>query len=123
MPLAAPTPSWSEERLVRECLKGREDAWSALVDRYKNLVYSIPLKYGLNVDDANDIFQSVFFELLAHLPELRQPKALPMWLIQTASHKCLSVVRGNRRFEQLDELEQEGQAVEDPVIGEEALRE
>src|SRR6266567_4724319 len=116
MPLAAPTPYWSEERLVRECLKGSEDAWSELVDRYKNLVYSIPLKYGLNGDDANDIFQSVFFELLAHLPELRKPKALPMWLIQTASRKCISVVKGNRRFERFDESESEGQGAQDPVI-------
>jgi RNA polymerase sigma factor (sigma-70 family) len=93
----------SDEELVRDCLKGKDDAWSALVDRYQNLVYSVPLKFGITGDDASDIFQSVFFELLSHLAEIRNPKALPMWLIQTASHKCSHFQRNQQRFTSLDD--------------------
>ena len=32
-----------DDRLVQRCLKGDEDAWGVLIDRYKNLIYSIPL--------------------------------------------------------------------------------
>lgn len=95
--------AWTEDRLVKECLKGSEEAWSALVDRYKNLVYSIPLKYGITGDDSSDIFQAVFFELLSHLAEIRNPKALPMWLIQTASRKCIAFRRGQDRFTALED--------------------
>src|SRR5258707_11199481 len=92
-----------DEQLVRDCLKGKDEAWSALVDRYQNLVYSVPLKFGITGDDASDIFQSVFFELLSHLSEIRNPKALPMWLIQTASHKCSHFQRSQQRFTSLDD--------------------
>lgn len=79
---------WSDARLVRACLQGREDAWSALLDKYKNLIFSIPIKYGFSTDEAAEIFQGVCLELLAGLPTLREPHALPKWLIQVTSHKC-----------------------------------
>jgi RNA polymerase sigma factor (sigma-70 family) len=81
--------SWPDERLVRECRKGNQDAWAALIDKYKNLIFSIPIKFGLSREDAGDIFQAVCVELLAGLPKLREPKALPKWLMQTSYHQCL----------------------------------
>ena len=80
--------SSSDTRLVSACLKGSEKAWWRLVDKYKNLIYSIPIKYGLTEDEAADIFQSVCLELLRDLPQLREPKALPAWLIRVTSRKC-----------------------------------
>jgi len=81
--------TWPDERLVRECCKGNQDAWSALIEKYKNLIFSIPIKFGLSRDDAADVFQTVCVELLAGLARLREPKALPKWLMQTTYHQCL----------------------------------
>jgi len=80
---------WPDERLVRECRKGNEAAWAALIDKYKNLIFSIPVKFGLPREDAADIFQTVCAELLVSLAKLREPKALPKWLMQTTYHQCL----------------------------------
>ena len=84
--------AWSDERLVAACRKGNQQAWAALVDKYKNLIFSIPIKLGL-YDDASDIFQSVCLDLLNDLPRLREPRALPKWLMQTCYHKCLQARR------------------------------
>jgi RNA polymerase sigma factor (sigma-70 family) len=73
---------------VRECVRGNEDAWAALLDRYKNLIFSIPVKRGIPRDDAADVFQRVCLLLLAELPRLRDAQALPMWLIRVTSHEC-----------------------------------
>jgi RNA polymerase sigma factor (sigma-70 family) len=83
-------PSWSNERLVSECRKGKPAAWAALIEKYKNLIFSIPIKFGLSRDDAADIFQAVCLDLLSDLPKLREPRALPKWLMQTSYHKCLN---------------------------------
>ena len=32
--------SWPDGRLVRACLRGSEDAWGALLEKYKNLIFS-----------------------------------------------------------------------------------
>jgi len=79
---------WSDERLVQECLRGNQEAWSGLIEKYKKLIYSIPVKWQLPREDANDIFQSVCVDLYSELFRLREPRALPKWLIQTTVHKC-----------------------------------
>ncbi len=82
-------PSTSDERLVAECLAGNEQAWSALIDKYKRLIYSIPTRYQASPEDAADIFQAVCLELFSELPRLRKAGSLRSWLITVASHKCL----------------------------------
>jgi RNA polymerase sigma factor (sigma-70 family) len=79
---------WSDERLVKECLAGNEEAWSLLIEKYKALIYSIPVKYRLPPHEAADVFQATCVELLNRLPELREPRALPKWLMQVAHHQC-----------------------------------
>jgi RNA polymerase sigma factor (sigma-70 family) len=94
----------SDERLIGRCLKGDQEAWSALIDKYKNLIYSIPVKLGMH-QDAADIFQSVCVDLLSELPSLREHRALPKWLMQTCYHKCL---RCQRAAERMVDLAPEG---------------
>jgi len=94
----------SDKRLIERCLKGDQEAWSVLIDKYKNLIYSIPIKLGMH-QDAGDIFQSVCVNLLSELPRLREQRALPKWLMQTCYHKCL---RYQREAGRLVELAPEG---------------
>ena len=94
----------SDEQLIGRCLKGDQEARSALIDKYKNLIYSIPIKLGM-YQDAGDIFQSVCVDLLSELPRLREHRALPKWLMQTCYHKCL---RYQRATDRLVELAPEG---------------
>ena len=75
-------------RLVEECLRGSEQAWHALVDRYKGLIYSIPMRYGAPPQDAADIFQAVCLDLFNELPRLRETEALQGWLVRVTSNKC-----------------------------------
>jgi RNA polymerase sigma factor (sigma-70 family) len=90
--------AWDDPRLVKECLAGNEDAWSLLIDKYKALIYSMPVKYGLPPHEAADVFQSTCMELLIRLRELREPKALPKWLMQVAHHQCYRVKRQAQRL-------------------------
>ena len=92
------TARWDDTRLVKACLSGREEAWSLLIEKYKALIYSIPVKYGLAQQEAADVFQSTCIELLARLPELRQPRALPKWLMQVAHHECYRWKRQQQRM-------------------------
>jgi RNA polymerase sigma factor (sigma-70 family) len=87
-----------DDYLVRECIKGNEEAWSTLIDKYKNLIFSIPVKYGFRAHDADEIFQEVCLALITELPRLRKPQALPAWLIQTTSHRCFHRKRDQGRY-------------------------
>jgi len=80
----------SDEILVRECLLGSESAWTELVNKYRNLIFSIPIRSGFSSEDASEIFQSVCLMLLRDLRALREPQALPAWLMRLTARKCAS---------------------------------
>jgi RNA polymerase sigma factor (sigma-70 family) len=94
--------AWPDARLVNECLGGSEEAWRALIFKYKNLIFSIPVKYGFSTDDATDIFQAVCLDLLSQLPQLREVKALPKWIMQITAHKCFHRKQQQQRTEVMD---------------------
>lgn len=76
---------------MQACREGDQRAWAALVDRYKRLIFSIPIKYGHSREDAADIFQAVCLDLYSELPRLRDAEALPKWLMQVTAHKSMHV--------------------------------
>jgi RNA polymerase sigma factor (sigma-70 family) len=102
------TTASTDEQLIQQCLKDKQEAWSALIDKYKNLLYSIPIKLGMH-QDAADIFQAVCLDLLSQLPKLREHRALPKWLMQTCYHKCLRWKTTASRQAELDPVEAENQ--------------
>jgi RNA polymerase sigma factor (sigma-70 family) len=119
---ASPTrSSRQDDFLVQQCLKGSEEAWSALIDKYKNLIFSIPIKYGFSRDEATEIFQAVWVSVLQELSQLREPRAFAAWLIQMTSHKCFRSKEQRNRYVET-EL-QETLADELPKIPEELFRE
>lgn len=91
--------SWSDQELIQRCLAGDELAWSVLVDRYKNLVYSVILKYGTLPDEAADLFQSVWLDAYHDLAKLRDESSVRSWLAVLARHKCFHWKRRKVRQE------------------------
>ena len=107
-PLRGPDAAWSV-RLIRACLNGNEHAWSALIGKYKNLIYSIPVRYGASPEDAADIFQAVCLELFSELPRLRKTAAFRSWLITVTAHQSYQWKRKVRRRAE-DELDEGDEA-------------
>lgn len=122
-PRAVATGSAHEDEvLVRECLKGNKSAWTALIGKYKGLIFSIPLKRGFSREDADEIFQSVCLTLLNEIAKLREPRALAAWLIRSTSHQCLGLRRKQRRFI-TDEIDQDDQTEDPDRLPDEVLQE
>lgn len=96
-----------DEKLVQACLNGDENAWNRLIDKYKRLIYSVPVKYGMSPEDSADIFQNVCVDLFTNLAKLRKIESLRSWLITVATHKCFHHKRQQRQDVELDAMEQE----------------
>lgn len=104
---AGPSPASSDGQLVRACLGGKEQAWAALIEKYKDLIYSIPIKYRAPSQDAADIFQGVCLQLFSELPKLRKAESLRSWLITICIRKCYQWKQKQRRWsgEEPEEVE------------------
>jgi RNA polymerase sigma factor (sigma-70 family) len=106
----------SDTDLIKRCLEGEESAWADLIDKYKNLIFSIPIRYGFSEEDSADIFQSVCLDLLAELSRLREPQALAAWLIQVARNKCFhrkQTLRANT-VQGIDDLDSHTASIDEP---------
>ena len=95
--------SLSDERLIARCLRGNETAWTDLVDRYKNYVYSIIVRSGIDAGSAADIFQYVWLDVCKDLSQLRKRQAFKLWLKSMTLHRCY-------RWKDLQAREKIGQA-------------
>jgi RNA polymerase sigma factor (sigma-70 family) len=82
--------------LVARARGGDKRAWDALVDRYAPLIWSICRNYQLGRADAEDVAQGVWLHLVDHLDQIRDPAALPGWLVTTTRRECWRVIRASR---------------------------
>jgi RNA polymerase sigma factor (sigma-70 family) len=89
-------PQADDETLVRACRAGDESAWREIITRYGRLVFSIPHRYGLDLEACEDVFQEVFSILVEQLPGIHNPTGLPKWLITTTHRVSCRVIRSAR---------------------------
>ena len=80
--------------LVTRAVAGDQQAWDALVDQYAPLIWSVCRRYELTSADAQDVSQHVWLLLFEKLDQLRDPAALPGWLVTVTRRECLRAVRG-----------------------------
>ena len=88
--------------LVAAAAQGDEGAWGEIVDRFTPLLVAVVLRYRLSSGELQDVAQTVWLRLIEHLGELREPRALPMWLITTAKREALRSVRTTTRMQPAD---------------------
>jgi RNA polymerase sigma factor (sigma-70 family) len=74
--------------LVRRAQNGEQQAWDELVERYAPLIWSICRRFRLEGADAEDVSQAVWLTLVSSLDRLRDPAALPGWLVTTTQREC-----------------------------------
>lgn len=88
--------------LVDAAVRGDERAWHEIVDRYSPLLASVIRGFRLTTAEAQDVAQTVWLRLVEHLGSLREPRALPMWIITTGKRECMRCVSDQRRIVPLD---------------------
>lgn len=78
----------NDSDLIKSCLVGDETAWEELVERYHQLVYSIPCHFGFATVETEAIFQETFSIFLSHLAQVQHEKSIAGWLITTTYLQC-----------------------------------
>src|SRR5687767_8263236 len=74
-----------------------QDAFSQLMARHLNFVYSVCRREVGNSDLADDATQAVFLTLARKAATIRSEAALPGWLFKVARFACQNALREERR--------------------------
>ncbi|QOR36441.1 RNA polymerase sigma factor [Clostridium sp. 'deep sea'] len=59
-----------------------------IIENYSDMVYRIAISQVGNKNDADDIYQEVFLQLIRHISSLKSEKHVKYWLIRTTINKC-----------------------------------
>ena len=97
---------------------GEATAWEELVELYAALVYTVASRVGLSKADAEDCAQDVWLALYRKRNSIRDPKAIPAWLIKTTRRRAVELARRTRHVSPPAEsqLSPEIEAVDKQVI-------
>jgi RNA polymerase sigma-70 factor, ECF subfamily len=109
--------------LVQQALGGDQDAFEALVRRYKKLLFGLIYHHIRNYHEAEDILQQVWLQLYLSLATLRPSVQIKAWLLAVARNRSLDFLRHKHRLSQhlLFSCEAEVRIEEDEVSFLEAI--
>jgi RNA polymerase sigma factor (sigma-70 family) len=118
---AGPLADEDTAYLLRLAADGDKAAWTAIVNRYDSLLWSVVRGFRLGDAQAADAVQTTWLRLIENLGTVRDPERLPGWLRTTTRRVCLETIRRARRECQLDLHERDlGAAVDRYDAGPEA---
>ena len=84
------------EELVRACRQGDQASWRRLVEAHAGLVFAVARRRGLSREECEDAAQHTFTQLFKRLNNIDDPRALPAWLITTATRESVRLISKRR---------------------------
>jgi RNA polymerase sigma-70 factor (ECF subfamily) len=105
-----------ESDLVQQAQAGQTEAFSVLVDRYRQKVFQTCMGFLHNTDDAEDLTQEIFVKAWNALNSFDGRAAFSTWLYRIAVNKAINQTRRNmlRSFTGInDEVTESGYSDDD----------
>lgn len=83
----------SDEALVRRVLRGDDEAFGVLVDRYQDRMLAYVRHMGFAEPEAEDLVQDAFVRGYRHLKRCGDPARFAGWLFRIVSNLCKTAAR------------------------------
>jgi len=80
-------------KVVQECLEGKEGAWEMLVNTYSKRIFNISYQFTGSYEEAEDLTQDIFFKLYNSLHKYDFEKNFSAWLITIAKNYLIDRYR------------------------------
>jgi len=107
-----------DNHYIGQVILGETAAFAPLVNRYKDLVFTIAMNITRNREDAEEVAQDVFLKAFQKLAGFRKESSFPTWLYRIAYNESISKVRKNR-IKTLDLEEEIMEIIPDEEVEEE----
>lgn len=88
----------NDQHDINLILNGDANAFHILVDRYKDLVYSLSLRMLKNREEAEEVSQDTFIKVFKSLPRFKGDSKFSTWIYRIAYNTCLDRLKKNKKF-------------------------
>ncbi|WP_109437185.1 MULTISPECIES: RNA polymerase sigma factor [Aquimarina] len=88
----------SDQYYINQVLEGQVNAFSVLIERYQNLVYTVVYRMIKNKEEAEEVAQDSFIKAFKSLDNYRGDAKFSTWLYTIAYRKSLDALKKSKRM-------------------------
>ncbi|HVU56351.1 MAG TPA: sigma-70 family RNA polymerase sigma factor [Puia sp.] len=83
----------TDTELISKILQGEQALFAQLVERYRNYVFTLVLRFTDNREDAEEISQDIFVKAYRSLADFRGESKFSTWLYTIVRTSCITFLR------------------------------
>jgi RNA polymerase sigma-70 factor, ECF subfamily len=85
-----------DHQILSRCLKGETEAFSQIIDAYKQSLFRLVYRWVGHPDTAEEILQDVFLKAFRQIKNFRGESKFSTWLFQIALNRCRDFYRSRK---------------------------
>ena len=82
-----------DNEIISRVLKGEQNAYAELVNRYQAYVFTLTLRMIKSREDAEEVAQDVFIKAYRSLADFRGESKFSTWLYTITNTTCITFLR------------------------------
>jgi RNA polymerase sigma-70 factor (ECF subfamily) len=86
-----------DQHYINLVLNGNANAFATLVDRYKDMVYTLALKILNNKEEAEEIAQDTFIKIYNALHKFKGESKFSTWVYKVTYNTCLDALKKKKK--------------------------
>lgn len=87
----------NDQVYIDSILNGDTNAFAVLVDRYKDLVYTLTMRMMKHTEEAEEAAQDTFIKVYKSLNKFKGDSKFSTWIYRVAYNTCLDRLKKNKR--------------------------
>ena len=88
-----------DQHYINLVMKGDTNAFAVLVDRYKDMVFTLSLKMLKGREEAEEVSQDTFLKIYKSLNKFNGESKFSTWIYKVAFNTCLDRLKKNKRLQ------------------------
>lgn len=88
----------NDQILINQILAGDTNAFTQLVNRYKDLVFTLALRMLKNREEAEEVSQDTFIKTYKSLDKFKGDSKFSTWIYKVAYNSCLDRIKKNKKY-------------------------
>lgn len=89
----------NDQHYIDKILQGETNVFAVLVDRYKDMIFTLALKMVKNREEAEEVAQDTFIKIYNSLNKFKGDSKFSTWIYKIAYNTCLDRLKKNKKEE------------------------
>lgn len=86
-----------EQHIINQIIEGDTKAFAELVNRYKDLVFTLAIRMLKHREEAEEASQDIFIKVYKSLAKFKGDSKFSTWIYKVAYNACLDRIKMNKR--------------------------